>query len=71
MTGVDPIETEHEGHIVSLHPAECYTLLRGRTLGRVAVKLTDDIVILPVYYGISTTTSSSERPRGPNSTRRC
>jgi nitroimidazol reductase NimA-like FMN-containing flavoprotein (pyridoxamine 5'-phosphate oxidase superfamily) len=27
-------------------------LLRGRTLGRVAVKLADDLVILPVYYAV-------------------
>jgi uncharacterized protein len=36
--------------IVRLDTADCYERLRRRTLGRVAVKLADDIVILPVYY---------------------
>ncbi len=40
------------GRIASLDVAECYTLLRSRTLGRVAVKLADDLVILPVYYAL-------------------
>jgi nitroimidazol reductase NimA-like FMN-containing flavoprotein (pyridoxamine 5'-phosphate oxidase superfamily) len=31
---------------------DCYVLLRGRTLGRVAVKLADDLVVLPVYYAV-------------------
>jgi nitroimidazol reductase NimA-like FMN-containing flavoprotein (pyridoxamine 5'-phosphate oxidase superfamily) len=38
--------------ITRLDPADCYVLLRGRTLGRVAVKLADDLVILPVYYAV-------------------
>jgi nitroimidazol reductase NimA-like FMN-containing flavoprotein (pyridoxamine 5'-phosphate oxidase superfamily) len=31
---------------------ECYLLVRGRSLGRVGVKLAEDLVILPVYYGV-------------------
>jgi nitroimidazol reductase NimA-like FMN-containing flavoprotein (pyridoxamine 5'-phosphate oxidase superfamily) len=38
--------------IARLDHAECYVLLRGRTLGRIAVKLADDLVILPVYYAV-------------------
>jgi nitroimidazol reductase NimA-like FMN-containing flavoprotein (pyridoxamine 5'-phosphate oxidase superfamily) len=40
------------GKIGRLDRADCYVLLRGRTLGRVAVKLADDLVILPVYYAV-------------------
>jgi uncharacterized protein len=40
------------GGISVIDEAECYVLLRGRTLGRVAVKLADDLVILPVYYAV-------------------
>jgi nitroimidazol reductase NimA-like FMN-containing flavoprotein (pyridoxamine 5'-phosphate oxidase superfamily) len=40
------------GGIARLDRADCYVLLRGRTLGRVAVKLADDLVILPVYYAV-------------------
>ena len=32
--------------------AECNILLRGRTLGRVGVKIADELVILPVYYAV-------------------
>jgi uncharacterized protein len=32
--------------------AECDILLRGRTLGRVGVKIADDLVILPVFYAV-------------------
>jgi len=35
-----------------LDRSECTVLLRGRSLGRVGVKLADDIVILPVYYAV-------------------
>jgi len=35
-----------------LDEAECRLLLAQRSLGRVAVKLTDDVVILPVYYAV-------------------
>jgi nitroimidazol reductase NimA-like FMN-containing flavoprotein (pyridoxamine 5'-phosphate oxidase superfamily) len=35
-----------------LDVTDCYVLLRGRTLGRVAIKLADDLVILPVYYAV-------------------
>ena len=31
---------------------ECYLLVRGRSLGRVGVKLAEELVILPVYYGV-------------------
>jgi hypothetical protein len=42
----------HTGDIARLDEADCYILLRGRTLGRVAVKLAEDLVILPVYYAV-------------------
>lgn len=32
--------------------AECDILLRGRTLGRIAVKIAEEIVILPVFYAV-------------------
>lgn len=32
--------------------AECDILLRGRTLGRVGVKIADELVILPVFYAV-------------------
>jgi nitroimidazol reductase NimA-like FMN-containing flavoprotein (pyridoxamine 5'-phosphate oxidase superfamily) len=35
-----------------IDPAECDILLRGRTLGRVGVKLADELVILPVFYAV-------------------
>lgn len=35
-----------------LDEAECYILLRSRSLGRVGVHLADDLVILPVYYAL-------------------
>ncbi len=35
-----------------LAEAECNVLVRGRTLGRVGVRVGDDIVILPVYYAL-------------------
>ena len=38
--------------VITLDPADCYVLLRGRTLGRVAVKIAEDLVILPVYYAV-------------------
>ncbi len=31
---------------------ECYLLIRGRSLGRVGVKLAEELVILPVYYAV-------------------
>jgi nitroimidazol reductase NimA-like FMN-containing flavoprotein (pyridoxamine 5'-phosphate oxidase superfamily) len=40
------------GRIASIDRADCYVLLRGRTLGRMAVKIADDLVILPVYYAV-------------------
>jgi nitroimidazol reductase NimA-like FMN-containing flavoprotein (pyridoxamine 5'-phosphate oxidase superfamily) len=42
--------TRHD--IDRIDRVDCYVLLRGRTLGRVAVKLADDLVILPVYYAV-------------------
>ena len=39
-------------NIEKLDRAECYVFLRGRTLGRVAVSLAGDLVILPVYYAV-------------------
>jgi uncharacterized protein len=44
--------SSHPGRIEWLDETECYVLLRGRTLGRVAVKLAEDLVILPVYYAV-------------------
>jgi nitroimidazol reductase NimA-like FMN-containing flavoprotein (pyridoxamine 5'-phosphate oxidase superfamily) len=32
--------------------AECDILLRGRTFGRVGVKIADEFAILPVYYAV-------------------
>ena len=31
---------------------ECYILIRGRSLGRVGVKLAEELAILPVYYAV-------------------
>jgi nitroimidazol reductase NimA-like FMN-containing flavoprotein (pyridoxamine 5'-phosphate oxidase superfamily) len=36
----------------TLDPSDCYILLRSRSLGRVGVKLAEEIVILPVYYAV-------------------
>jgi nitroimidazol reductase NimA-like FMN-containing flavoprotein (pyridoxamine 5'-phosphate oxidase superfamily) len=33
-------------------PDECWTLVRGHTLGRVGVKLADELLVLPVYYAV-------------------
>ncbi|MGO9875799.1 MAG: pyridoxamine 5'-phosphate oxidase family protein [Acidimicrobiia bacterium] len=38
--------------VVSLDSADCYLMLRSRTLGRIALNLDDDLVILPVYYAV-------------------
>jgi len=35
-----------------LDEAECYLLLRSRTLGRVGVHIADQLSILPVYYAV-------------------
>jgi nitroimidazol reductase NimA-like FMN-containing flavoprotein (pyridoxamine 5'-phosphate oxidase superfamily) len=35
-----------------LSAEDCHTLLRSRTLGRVGVKLADELVVLPVFYAI-------------------
>jgi uncharacterized protein len=40
-----------DGMIV-LGEADCYVRLRSREIGRVAVKLADDLIILPVYYAV-------------------
>ena len=32
--------------------AECDILLRGRTLGRVGVRIADEIMVLPVFYAV-------------------
>lgn len=32
--------------------AECDILLRGRTLGRVGLKIADEIMVLPVFYAV-------------------
>jgi uncharacterized protein len=40
------------GRLVELDEADCYIRLRSRSLGRVAVKIADDLVILPVFYGL-------------------
>ena len=44
--------SSHPGRITALDRADCYVLLRGRTLGRVAIKIAEDLVILPVYYAV-------------------
>jgi nitroimidazol reductase NimA-like FMN-containing flavoprotein (pyridoxamine 5'-phosphate oxidase superfamily) len=35
-----------------IDPAECDILLRGRTLGRVGLKIADEIMVLPVFYAV-------------------
>jgi nitroimidazol reductase NimA-like FMN-containing flavoprotein (pyridoxamine 5'-phosphate oxidase superfamily) len=35
-----------------LDEAECYALLHSRTLGRVGVRIADQLTILPVYYAV-------------------
>jgi nitroimidazol reductase NimA-like FMN-containing flavoprotein (pyridoxamine 5'-phosphate oxidase superfamily) len=35
-----------------LDEIDCYLLLRSRTLGRVGVRIADDLVIFPVYYAV-------------------
>jgi nitroimidazol reductase NimA-like FMN-containing flavoprotein (pyridoxamine 5'-phosphate oxidase superfamily) len=35
-----------------LDEADCYLLLRSRSLGRVGVHLADEFAILPVYYAV-------------------
>ncbi len=39
-------------HLEPLSEADCYMHLHRRTLGRVAVHVADDLVILPVYYAV-------------------
>ena len=38
--------------VVTLDEADCRRRLRSGNLGRIAVKLGDDLVILPVYYAV-------------------
>jgi uncharacterized protein len=40
------------GGIQVLDEAECYIHLHSRTLGRVGVKLAEQMAILPVYYAV-------------------
>ena len=47
-----PTRRTGSGEVASLDEADCYIRLRSRSLGRVAVKLADDLVILPVYYAV-------------------
>jgi uncharacterized protein len=35
-----------------LDEVECYILLRSRTLGRVGLRIADQLAILPVYYAV-------------------
>lgn len=35
-----------------IDPAECDILLRSRTLGRVGVKIAEELLILPVFYAV-------------------
>jgi nitroimidazol reductase NimA-like FMN-containing flavoprotein (pyridoxamine 5'-phosphate oxidase superfamily) len=35
-----------------LDTAECYALLRSRSLGRVGVAIAGDVAVLPVYYAV-------------------
>jgi uncharacterized protein len=42
--------SESRGGIEILDAAECDTLLRSTTLGRIAIKLAEDLAIFPVYY---------------------
>src|SRR5262245_66354538 len=36
----------------SVDPEECYILLQSRSLGRVGVFWSNDVVVLPVYYAV-------------------
>jgi len=51
-----PDEVSYSPHgsdrVLPLDEAECRSRLRSRTLGRIAVKLADDLVIVPVYYAV-------------------
>ena len=48
----DPSNYASPGDVVTLDEADCYLRLRSQSLGRVGVKLADDLVILPVYYAV-------------------
>ena len=50
--GVPPTAASGPSGVVSLDVADCYILLRSRTLGRVATKIGDDLAIFPVYYAV-------------------
>jgi nitroimidazol reductase NimA-like FMN-containing flavoprotein (pyridoxamine 5'-phosphate oxidase superfamily) len=39
-------------HLLPLDEADCRLRLRSRTLGRIAVKVAEDLVIVPVYYAV-------------------
>lgn len=38
--------------MISLDRTDCYLRLRSRNIGRFAVKLAEELVILPVYYAV-------------------
>jgi nitroimidazol reductase NimA-like FMN-containing flavoprotein (pyridoxamine 5'-phosphate oxidase superfamily) len=38
--------------LTALEEADCYALLRRRSLGRIGVHIDDQFVILPVYYAL-------------------
>ncbi len=48
----NPSHRASSGDAVTLDEADCYLRLRSQSLGRVGVKLADDLVILPVYYAV-------------------
>jgi nitroimidazol reductase NimA-like FMN-containing flavoprotein (pyridoxamine 5'-phosphate oxidase superfamily) len=53
MTTNEAPHTLHgSSRVLPLDEAECRSRLRSRTLGRIAVKLADDLVIMPVYYAL-------------------
>jgi nitroimidazol reductase NimA-like FMN-containing flavoprotein (pyridoxamine 5'-phosphate oxidase superfamily) len=53
MTQSESPDAPHgSSRVLTLDEADCRLRLRSRTLGRVAVKLADDLVIFPVYYAV-------------------
>ncbi len=42
--------TSHDLHV--LDEAECYVFLHSRTLGRIGVRIADQLSIFPVYYAV-------------------
>jgi nitroimidazol reductase NimA-like FMN-containing flavoprotein (pyridoxamine 5'-phosphate oxidase superfamily) len=52
MAGTGDAASTSATGMVALDRESCYVRLRSRDIGRMAVKLDDDLVILPVYYAL-------------------